>query len=193
MVLAEPCAECSEKWRMNSAKPRGSLSCSCRRARAVAVGRGDLRHAFVAHGLGERARLLLELRVLVRMRAVAAAGHHQRQRPRANRPCRNAAWRNRPSTVRRHALARCRAPSSTQQDVVAAALLRIALDVRWHVRRRIAARVVGDAAVAAREMAHLRLPAAVVAGELVHEHDRRAGCRFPRSRASRRRRWSGSA
>ncbi len=59
-------------------------------------------------------------------------------------------------------------------DVVARARLRVALDILGHVGGRIAARVVGDAAVAAREVAQLRLPAAVVAGELVHEHDRRA-------------------
>ena len=59
-------------------------------------------------------------------------------------------------------------------DVVARARLRVALEVLGHVGGRIAARVVGDAAVAAREVAHLRLPAAVVAGELVHEDDRRA-------------------
>ena len=63
-------------------------------------------------------------------------------------------------------------------DVVPCARLRITLDVLRHVRRRVSAGVVGDAAVAAREMAQLRLPAAMVAAELVNEHDRRAGAGF---------------
>ena len=43
-----------------------------------------------------------------------------------------------------------------------------------HVRRRIAARGIGDAAMAAREVAHLRLPIGVVGREFVHEKDRRS-------------------
>jgi hypothetical protein len=56
----------------------------------------------------------------------------------------------------------------------------IAVDVRGsrHVRRRIAARGIDDAAMLAREMPHLRLPAAVVAGEFVHEQNRRAAAGF---------------
>src|SRR6185295_1886812 len=60
-------------------------------------------------------------------------------------------------------------------DIVARARLRISLEVLRHVGRRIAARVVGDAAVASREVTQLGLPAAVVAAELMNEHDRRAG------------------
>ena len=61
--------------------------------------------------------------------------------------------------------------------VVARSRLGVALDLRRHVGRRIAARVVRDAAVAARKMPQLRLPASAIAGELVHEEDRgsRAG------------------
>src|SRR5580765_2340031 len=51
---------------------------------------------------------------------------------------------------------------------------RIALEILRHVGRRVAARVVGDAAVAPREVTHLGLPTAVVAAELVNEHDRHA-------------------
>ena len=60
-------------------------------------------------------------------------------------------------------------------DVVAGARLRIALDLGGHVGGRIAARIVGDGAVAPAEMAKLRLPGADVAGEFVHEYDRNPG------------------
>ena len=50
---------------------------------------------------------------------------------------------------------------------------------RWrHVGGRVAARGIGDAAVAAREVAHLRLPIGVVGRELVQEDDRRSAARF---------------
>ena len=63
-------------------------------------------------------------------------------------------------------------------DVVAGARLRIHGHVLRHVGGRPAARIEGDASVAPREIAHLRLPAAVVAGKLVHEHDRHAAAGF---------------
>src|SRR5438094_7735781 len=50
--------------------------------------------------------------------------------------------------------------------------------VRRHVRWRIAARRIGDAAMAAREVAHLRLPVGVVGRELVQEDDRRPASRL---------------
>ena len=43
---------------------------------------------------------------------------------------------------------------------------------RRHVGRRVAARGIGDAAMAAREVAHLRFPVGVVGRELVQEDDR---------------------
>src|ERR1700690_2477967 len=43
----------------------------------------------------------------------------------------------------------------------------------WRVGRRIAARGIGDATVTLAEFAQLRLPAAMVAGEFMHEQDRR--------------------
>src|SRR5438094_9990858 len=61
------------------------------------------------------------------------------------------------------------------EDVVAGALLRIALETFGDLGRRIAARVERYAAVAAREVTHLRLPATVVARELVDENDRESG------------------
>ncbi len=43
-----------------------------------------------------------------------------------------------------------------------------------HIRRRVAARGIGNAAVPAREVTHLRLPIGVVGRELVQEDDRRS-------------------
>src|SRR5271166_7192102 len=60
-------------------------------------------------------------------------------------------------------------------DVVGRAVLRILPHILRHIRRRIAAGVVRDCAVALAEMAQLRLPAPEVAGEFVHEDDRRPG------------------
>src|SRR2546425_6642390 len=61
-----------------------------------------------------------------------------------------------------------------RNNVVACMRLRVARAVFRHVGGRKAARVEGDAAEVAREKAQLRLPAAVIAGEFVHEHERRA-------------------
>jgi hypothetical protein len=61
------------------------------------------------------------------------------------------------------------------QRVAAGDRLGVALGVVRDVGRREAARVVGHAAEVAREEAHLRLPATVVARKLVDEEQRRAG------------------
>ncbi len=72
-----------------------------------------------------------------------------------------------------------RAPNAERiehgEDIVPRTLLGIPLDISRHIGRRVASRVIGDAAIAAREMAHLRFPGAPVSGEFVHEDDRRAG------------------
>jgi hypothetical protein len=47
-----------------------------------------------------------------------------------------------------------------------------------HVGGRIAARRIGDAAVAAREVTHLRLPIGVVGREFMQEDDRRSHARL---------------
>ena len=53
-------------------------------------------------------------------------------------------------------------------------LVGVAVGRRRHVRGRIAARGIGDAAMAAREVAHLRLPIGVVGREFVHEENGRS-------------------
>src|SRR5262249_62130883 len=59
--------------------------------------------------------------------------------------------------------------------VVSRDVLAVALRVGGNVGGRIAALAEGHAAMRACEVAQLRLPGPVVAGEFVHEHDRRAG------------------
>ena len=63
-------------------------------------------------------------------------------------------------------------------DVIARTRLRIAFRICGHIGRGITAGVERNAAVAAREEPHLRLPAAMVAGKLVDEDDRRADAGF---------------
>ena len=60
------------------------------------------------------------------------------------------------------------------RDCVAHDMLK-AVDVarHRHVGRRIAARGIGDAAVALAEFTQLRFPTAVIATEFMHEQDRR--------------------
>jgi hypothetical protein len=65
-------------------------------------------------------------------------------------------------------------PVEHGQHAGALMLEAVIFGARRHVRRRIAARVVGDAAIAPRKIAQLRFPAAVLAHELVHEQDRRS-------------------
>ena len=64
------------------------------------------------------------------------------------------------------------------RDVIGGAVLAVGGDVGGHVGGRVAAGVVGDGAVALTEMAQLRLPASVIAGELVDEDDRHAAAGF---------------
>src|SRR5262249_11383259 len=113
-----------------------------------------------------------ELRAPVRGGAVAAARHYQGT---------SAFWIGEAEMQRRKAAHRqaddMRLVDAEavehRKDVVAGAVLRIALRLRRHVGGRVTAGVVGNAAVAPAEMAQLRLPRAVVAGELMYEHDRR--------------------
>jgi hypothetical protein len=64
------------------------------------------------------------------------------------------------------------------QNVVGRAVLAIARRILRHVRRRIAARGIGDGAVAPAKMLKPLFPAAMIAGEFVDEDDRRASAGF---------------
>jgi hypothetical protein len=145
---------------------------------AVAVGGHQLRHAVAP----DRRRALHALALPRAVdRGVRARAHaHQRERQRARR---GGVARVLHAEVQRREGAHRAADHvrlaqlqrvEHRDDVVALALLLVVLRALRHVARRIAARVVGDAAVRACEVAQLRLPAAMVAGELVHEHERRA-------------------
>ena len=132
-------------------------------------------------------------RVLRRMRAIAAAGHHQRQRARRIRRCRNAASRSRPSTVPTTCARWMPSASSTQRMSSRARCLRVALDV-------LAARPRADSRARCRRCsgsgARSGAPAAPSCGSRRRTRARRrSACRrpSPRSRASRRRPYSGSA
>ncbi len=61
-----------------------------------------------------------------------------------------------------------------RDNVVARDVLAVFSAVLRHIGRRIAALAVGDAAVHAREMPHLRLPGAEVASIFMHEDNGRA-------------------
>ena len=62
--------------------------------------------------------------------------------------------------------------------VVAEVLVAVGRGIGRNVGGMIAAERERHAAIAPREVAHLRLPGAPVAGELVHEDERRAGARL---------------
>ena len=139
--------------------------------RPFAVLRAGRRHALGIERLRRSLAFGAELVLLARLGAVAAA--RDNERPRAVR-MREADVQGRepahgePDHVRLvdlQVIEDC-------DDVVARSGLRVFLDVVGNVRRRIAAGVVRDAAVAPREVPQLRLPAPVVAGELVHEDHR---------------------
>src|ERR1700709_1425956 len=61
--------------------------------------------------------------------------------------------------------------------VVAEMLVAVGVRIR-NMRRDVTARRIGDAAVAAREVAHLRLPARIVSSKLMDKKDRRALARL---------------
>jgi len=124
------------------------------------------------HGLREFPRLRLKLRIVRRVRPIAAARNNQRQRPRGIGHTEMQCGET-PHGIADHMRAIYSQRIQHCTDVIASTLLGIALDIVRHIRRRIAARVIGNATIAAREMVQLRFPGAPVARKLVHENDRR--------------------
>src|SRR5438270_208947 len=145
--------------------------------RTDAVRGDELRHAFAPDALGVGARILLELLVMRRVRAIRAARHRDGEcaigivhaEMQRGEGAHREADDMRPLDLQtiEHAA-----------DVVARTLLGIAVPVFRHFGGRIAPRVVPDAAIQACEVAHLRLPAAQVAAEFMHEDERGAGARL---------------
>ena len=148
------------------------LELHARRADAIGL-RRDLHAGAFDQRRGLRG-LVVKLLALAGLGAIAAAGDDQRQGAlgigKAEMQGRKPAHRD-ADDVRLADRQRVEHGA----DVVAGAVLRIARGVFGHIGRRVAARIVGDAAVAPPEIPHLRLVAAVIVGEFVDEHDRRAG------------------
>src|SRR6185369_1378540 len=63
-------------------------------------------------------------------------------------------------------------------DVVAGMILAVEQRILRHLRRRVAARRVGDASALAREISQLQFPLAMIRAVFVHEDDRMAGAGF---------------
>ncbi len=147
--------------------------------RVDAVGLGEAGHALRLERGGGRGRVLLEALALGRVGggAVAAAAQHQRQRAVGIGQAemqRGVASHGDADDMRLVEAERVEHGA----DIVARARLRIALQPRRHVRGRVSPRVVGDGAVAPREIAQLRLVAAVIAGEFMDADDCGAGARL---------------
>src|SRR3989441_1055397 len=145
--------------------------------RAPGVDVGGLGHAVFLEAPRRQLRVRVELRALARHAAVARARDDQRKR----------ALRVAQAEVERRVAAHRKAAHMGLRDlqgvqetanVVRGLVLRVGLRILRHVRRRVATRVEGDRAIAAREEAPLEVPAPVVAGELVDEDERQALARF---------------
>src|ERR1700722_11619160 len=146
-------------------------------ARPSAKSLRDFRHAPVGDLSRGAQRLVRKLLALAGLSAVTAAGDNERQRASGigESEMQNREAAHRDADNMRLVDFECVEHAA---NVVARPLLRVALDIRGNIRRRVAARIVEDAAVALREIPHLRLEAAEVASEFMHEHNRRAGAGF---------------
>ncbi len=65
-------------------------------------------------------------------------------------------------------------PVEHRTDIVTGAILRVAVGILRHFGWRVAAGIVGDAAITPGKVADLRLEAAIVVGEFMDEDDRSA-------------------
>src|SRR5882672_2483946 len=139
--------------------------------RADLIGRYGLWRAQRLEAARHRLRVAQELGTLVGIGAVAGADYGERARHlRVAQP-------EMQRGVTPHRAADDVRPSDAQVahhvgNVVGGERLRVLRCRFRHVGGEIAARIEGDAAVTAAEVAHLRLPAAQISRELVDEHDR---------------------
>jgi hypothetical protein len=141
--------------------------------RPQGIAGGEGRHAVARQALGAGLGLGAELVAAVGLGAVAAAGDHQGARhPGVGQA---EVERREAAHGQPHDMGLGDAQMIEHRlDVGGCAGLGIADRVLGHFRGRVAAGIKGDAAVAAGEVAQLGLPAAMVAGELVHEDHRKA-------------------
>src|SRR5580704_346312 len=139
-----------------------------------AVDRRKLRCAVGFPTFGDDFDLMLELRALVRLGAHAGGADYDRE----------GAFRIEHTEMQRRKTAHRQTDDVSLVDleviedvdgVIDRAPLRVHRDGVRNVGRRIAARIVCDAAIATAKIAHLHFPRAVVAGKLMDEEDRAAG------------------
>src|SRR5438132_11350567 len=142
-------------------------------ARTDRVGLGGNLHPGILDQCGGLGGLVVELLALARLSAIAASGDDQRQCPVGIAQ----AEMQRGKTAHRETDGmRLGDPERVQHgaNVVAGAVLRIALGILRNVGWRVAPGVIGDTAIASRKIADLRLEAAAVISKLVDENDRGA-------------------
>src|SRR6266849_4378360 len=144
---------------------------------AVGITRGKGRHSIGPqrrhYGVGLSAKLLAH----IRLGAIAAAGHAQRQ---GSRRMAKAEMQRSETTHREATDMRLLDTKMIEhhENVVRCAVLAIGRRILRHVRRRIAARGIGDGPVTPAKMLKLLFPAAMIAGEFMDEDDRRAASGF---------------
>jgi hypothetical protein len=137
---------------------------------ALGVALGHLGRALGAERLGHHVRLGAERLLALGLRAVAAARDHQRTYP--VRVAQAQVQRAEPAHGEPDDVGTIDPGGVQHGDRVGdGPRLGVGLEVARNVGRRIAAGGVGDAPVAPAEGAELRLPAAMVAGELVDEQE----------------------
>src|SRR6202047_540241 len=144
---------------------------------AVGIPRSECGHSIGPqrrhYGVGFRAELLAHIQLC----AIAAAGHAQRQGPRRMA---KAEMQRRKTTHREATDMRLLDTKMIEhhENVVRRAVLAVGRRILRHVRRRIAARGIGDGPVTPAKMLKLLFPAAMIAGEFMDEDDRRAAAGF---------------
>ena len=124
--------------------------------------------ALALQAVGHRVGLALKVGAGVLRRTVAAAGDHEGRG--AGRVLEAEVDGREPAHTQAHDVSPLDAEVVEDGDGVRHRVgLAVRVDVLRHVGGRVAAGVVGDTAIAPREMAELRLPTHVVARELVDE------------------------
>ncbi len=170
-------AECSASWRLELREAARILVLELHPGRAVGVFLGKGFDAVLVQEGRDGGGLGAERFLLAFLRAIAAAGDDQRQ---GACGVAEAEMQRREAAHRQADHMRLADAQVVQHggDVVRGAGLGVACRIVRDIGRRIAARGVADRAVALAEMPHLRFPGAVVAGEFMHEDQRRAGAGF---------------
>src|SRR4051794_25412424 len=167
-VFAEPTAECWREHGLELGEAARIFVLELHPGRTVSVFLSERFHAGGAQTRGYDFGLSAEALALLRGRAIAAAADAQRKRAvrvaKAKMQCRKSSHRQADDVGFLKA-----EMIEHRGDVVRSARLGVRACGLRDIRGRIAPRVKGDAAVALSEVAQLRLPAAMIPGELVHK------------------------